>query len=304
MIQKSKFCGYEKYTLSSESLSVEIISLGATVRSVRYKGFETVLSYASAEEYLSGRAYICAAIGRYGNRIGGAAFELNGKKYVLSPNEGRNQLHGGPDSWDKRSWKCEVLGENSLRCSLFSPDGDNGFPGNMEAAIIYSVEGSTLRMDFEGESDSDTVYAPTSHMYFNLDGSDSILGHKLMINASGVLEIDSELIPTGNILPSVGIFDFSALRKVVHDYDHAFVLSSSHACTLSSGGIKMELHTDMPALQIYTSQGLGEPFGNYKGIAIEPEFYPDSPNKPQFPSTVLKKGEKFHKWAEFRYEDA
>lgn len=301
MMKLSKFDGYDCYEISCGDVTAEIISLGASVKSLRYKGRETLLSYKSAAEYMAGSAYICAAIGRYGNRIGGARFSLGGVEYSLSPNENKNQLHGGPMSWDKRVWEAEVLSENSLRMSIFSPDGDNGFPGAMTASFTYTVTENALRIDFGGVSEADTVYAPTSHLYFNLDGTDDIRETELMINASGVLEIDSELIPTGSILPAEGYFDFSSPRKIADDYDHAFILNSAHACTLSGGGIKMELHTDMPALQIYTSQGLGEPFGNYKGVAIEPEFYPDSPNKPHFPSTLLKKGEDFHRYAEYRF---
>jgi len=301
MMKICKFDGYDSYIMSCGDISAEIMNLGATVTSLRYKGRETVISYPSAEEYLSGSAYICAAIGRYGNRIGASKFSLDGLEYRLAPNENGNQLHGGPMSWDKRVWDAEIFGENSLRMSIFSPDGDNGFPGAMTASFTYTLTESSLRIDFGGISDRDTVYAPTSHLYFNLDGSDNILESELMINASGVLEVDSGLIPTGKILPAEGCFDFSSSRKIANDYDHAFILSSTHACTLSAGGIKMELHTDMPALQIYTSQGLGEPFGNYRSVAIEPEFYPDSPNHSHFPSTLLKKGEQFHRWAEYRF---
>ena len=303
MMKLCKFDGYDSYKISCGNVSAEIMSLGATVTSLCYKGRETVLSYRSAAEYIEGSTYICAAIGRYGNRIGGSKFSLGGVEYALSPNENGNQLHGGPMSWDKRVWDAEVLSENSVRMSILSPDGDNGFPGTMTASFTYTVTENALRIDFGGTSDRDTVYAPTSHLYFNLDGTDNILESELMINASGVLDIDSELIPTGKILPAEDYFDFSVSRKIKNDYDHAFILNSSHACTLSAGGMKMELHTDMPALQIYTSQGLGEPFGNYKGVAIEPEFYPDSPNHPEFPTTLLKKGEEFHRWAEYRFYD-
>ena len=135
MINKTDFCGYDKYTITSDDISVELITLGATVTSLKFQGRETALFYDSAEEYLNGAAYICAAIGRYGNRIGGAKFSLNGTEYTLAANEGKNQLHGGPDSWDKRRWQAEVIGDKALRFTIFSPDGDNGFPGNMTASL-------------------------------------------------------------------------------------------------------------------------------------------------------------------------
>lgn len=300
-MKKENFFGYESYTFGNEELQVCVITLGATVYSIKYMGQETVLNYPDAQSYLDGTAFINAAIGRYGNRIGDARFSLNGKEYELVPNEGKNQLHGGPMSYDKRVWQAEVLSDNSVRFSIFSPDGDNGFPGNLTAGITYTVEGSTLRMDFDGESDADTVYAPTSHLYFNLDGSKSILDHKLWINSAGWLEVDEGLIPTGNIIPTEGAFDFNTLRPVAQNYDHCFTLKGEHACTAEAGNIRMDMYTDFPAMQMYTGSAMGAPHGVNGGLAIEPESYPDSPNKPQFPDTTLKAGEKFHKYARFVY---
>lgn len=303
-MKKENFFGYDAYTFGNEELQVCVFTLGATVYSIKYKGQETVLNYADAQSYLDGTAFINAAIGRYGNRIGDARFTLNGKEYVLTANEGKNQLHGGPMSYDKRVWQAEVKGENSVRMSIFSPDGDNGFPGNLTAGITYTVEGSTLRMDFDGITDADTVYAPTSHLYFNLDGSKSILDHKLWINSPGWLEIDEGLIPTGNIIPTEGDFDFNTLRPVAQNYDHCFTLGGEHACTLEAGKVRMDMYTDFPAMQMYTGSAMGAPHGVNGGIAIEPEAYPDSPNKPQFPTTTLKAGEMFHKYACFVYSEA
>ena len=298
-MKKENFSGYEAYTFGNEELQVTVISLGATVYSIKYKGQETVLNYADARSYIDSTAFICNAIGRYANRIGKARFTLNGKEYLLPANEGENQLHGGPMSYDKRVWTAEVLGENSVRMSIFSPDGDNGFPGNLTAGVTYTVEGSTLRMDFDGETDADTVYAPTSHLYFNLSDAASVLDHELWINGSGWLEVDSGLIPTGRVMPCEAEFDFSEMRRIGCDFDHCFVLAGEHACAAQSGSVRMDMYTDFPAMQLYTGSSLGAPHGVNKGLAIEPEFLPDSPNKPQFPSTTLKAGEKFHKYASF-----
>ena len=302
MIEKRDFGGYEQYILGSDELELSVMTLGATVTGLKFRGRETVLRYDAAEDYLNKIGYINAAIGRYANRIRGARFSLNGREYILPANEGRNQLHGGPESYDRRVWQGELVCDDAVRFTLFSPDGDNGFPGNLTAAVTYRVQGGAFRMDFEAVSDADTVFAPTSHLYFNLDGSAHILDHELMINAGRYLEVDGELIPTGRLLPTEGDFDFKAMRKVAGDYDHCFVLSSSHACTVQAGGISMELHTDFPALQIYTASMMGEPFGRNAGLAIEPEFFPDSPNHPEFPTTLLKAGEKFHKYAEVRFK--
>ncbi len=303
MTEKGSFGKYAQYTLRSEELELKVMELGATVTGLRFKGRETVLRYEEPEDYLNKTAYICAAIGRYANRIGGARFSLGGRNYTLPANEGKNQLHGGPEAFDRRIWQAEIVGESAVRFSLFSPDGDNGYPGNLRAAVTYSVSGGCLRMDFEGESDADTVFAPTSHMYFDLGGAGHILDAELQIQADRYVEVDRALIPTGRLLPVDGAFDFRRARPIGQDYDHCFVLTSPRACTLRAGGLALELRTDFPAVQIYTASGMGEPFGKNSALAIEPEFYPDSPNHPQFPSTLLRKGEHFHKYAEFRLKE-
>lgn len=300
-MKKENFFGYERYTFGSEELEVSVITLGAIVNSIRYKGRETVLRFDDAQGYLD-TTFICTAVGRYANRIGGSRFEINGVEYLLTANEGKNQLHGGPDSYDKRRWQAEVLADNSVRFFIDSPDGDNGFPGNLTMGITYTVLDNTLRMDIDGVCDKDTHFAPTSHMYFSLDGG-SALDHELWINASGWLEVDGELIPTGRVMKAEGDFDFSAMRKVGKDYDHCFALAGEHACAAQAGGIKLELYTDFPAVQIYTASAMGEPLGVNSGLAIEAEFYPDAPNKPDFPSTLLRAGEKFARYAEFVYSE-
>lgn len=300
MLTKQDFGGYHLYMLSNGILDLSVTDLGATVTSLRYRGRETVLGYASAAEYLTGGAYLGALIGRYANRIGGAAFSLGGRRYTLPANEGCNQLHGGPDAFDKRRWSLRE-DEGALVFSLDSPDGDNGFPGNLTAAVRYTLEGDMLRMDYEAVSDADTVYAPTSHMYFDLSGRRQILDARLQINASHVLEVDGSLIPTGQLLPAEGAFDFHTLRPVAADYDHCFVLDGEDCCVMEDGGLRMEVRTDFPAVQIYTGAFLPAPHGANGGLAIEPEFFPDSPNRPAFPSTLLRAGESFHRWATYRF---
>ena len=302
-MNKENFFGYEKYSFGSDLLELSVITLGATVTSLKYRGRELALSYADAQGYLDDKAFVCAAIGRYANRIGDSRFTLNGKEYQLVPNEGKNQLHGGPLSYDKRTWQAEVLSDTSLRMSIFSPDGDNGFPGNLTMRVTYSIEGSSLRMDFDAVSDADTHFAPTSHMYFDLGGKGNVLEHEMWINSTGWLEVDEGLIPTGRVMSAEGDFDFSVLRKVGRDYDHCFLLGGEHACTLEAGGIRMDLYTDMPAMQLYTASAMGEPLGVNSGLAIEPEFLPDSPNKPDFPSTLLPAGERKASWARFDFSD-
>ena len=302
MVIKTKFGAYDLYTIEGEALSVSVMTLGATVTSLRFHGRECVPSYDSPEGFLGGTAVLGAAIGRYGNRIAGAAFTLNGKEYRLAANEGPNQLHGGPDSYDRRVWDAEVL-DDAVRFTLLSPDGDNGFPGSLRAAVTYSVRGGVLRLDFEGDTDADTVYAPTSHMYFDLSGRENCLEAVLEVNASRYLEVREGLIPT-DVTPVEGTrFDLRAPRRIGEAYDHCFVLDGERACVLRDGGVQLALYTDFPALQVYTGEFLPPPFKPFGALALEPEAYPDSPNRPDFPSTVLRPGEHFHRWAEYRFSE-
>ena len=299
MSAKEDFCGIDCYTLSTDRLAVRIMTLGATVIDLRFDGRPVLLNYATAQEYLRGDAYLGAIVGRYANRIAGARFCIGGKDFPLDRNEGDNQLHGGKDSFDHRNWEASPCGENALRLTLFSPDGDNGYPGNLTASVTYTVSENRLRIDFEGESDADTVYAPTTHMYFNLGGSETILNTQLWINAKTYLPVDAALIPVGGPQPAGGLYDFSQGKPIAGNIDHCFPLEGHHACTAADGGVEMELYTDYPALQLYTGEFLnGRKNG---GFAIEPEFFPNSPNRPDFPSPLLHAEEHFHKYAEYRF---
>ena len=304
MVEKSMFSGYEKFTVSSDDLSVSILSFGATITEIMYKGKNRVTAYPDIDSLVASGSYMGATIGRYANRIGGSAFEIDGVRYEVTPNEGRNQLHGGPGTWAYREWKGTAVGETSVRFEIDSPDGDEGFPGNMKAWATFTVLGSTLRIDFEGETDKPTVYAPTNHAYFNLAGEGSVLDHMLRMNSALYIEPDGELIPTGFAMPCMGEFNFSEMKPVGAEFDHCFVLNGMEALRLEAGGVAMELKTDFPAVQIYTANGMGAPLYNHAGIAIEPEFYPDSPNHPEWPSTLLRPGEHFRRYAEYRFLEA
>lgn len=304
MIEQRSFGNTTQFILSTEVLQAAVCDLGASVLRLRFRGKDRILGYGSPEEYLAGKDYLGATVGRVGNRIGGAAFPLNGERIELTPNEGANQLHGGPNAFDRRLWTPELLNDDALRFTLFSPDGDNGYPGGLTASVTYRVSGGTLRIEFAGESDRDTVFAPTNHMYFDLAGDRRALDARLRLGADRVVEPGPGLIPTGRLLPAEGVFDFRALRRIGQDYDHAFILTGEHACTLEAGDARMELYTDFPALQVYTGAFLRPPFGANQGVALEPEFFPDSPNRPDFPSVLLRAGERFFRWAEYRFSEA
>ena len=301
MITNRAWGEYTLYTLDNGTLRVEVSDLGATIVSLQYEGKERVIGHETPQGYLEQGGCPGATIGRYANRIGGAAFTLDGVEYKLVANEGRNQLHGGNQSYHHlRRWACEVDGD-ILRCTLFSPDGDNGFPGCVTATVSYSLDGSTLRIDYEAESDADTYYAPTNHSYFDLSGEGDCLKARFQVNADTYLEIDEEKIPVAEKSVEGTRFDFRTERVIGEDYDHCFVLSGSPAGTLRDGGTTLEIFTDLPALQVYTGSGLKGDFKKNQGLALEPEFYPDSPNHPEYPSTLLRPGEHFHKYIEYKF---
>ncbi len=301
MVTKDASAKYDRYEITSDRMCVSIITLGAAVTDIFFKGKHCAIGFDSPEKYDDNPGFVGLVVGRYANRIGGSKFILDGKEYSLTPNEGKNQLHGGPDSWVKKVWDAEILSEDSVRFTICAPDGENGFPGNMKASVTYTVKSSTLRLDFEGETDAPTVFAPTTHMYFNPAGG-SILDCSMKINASKWLQVDDELIPTGVLESCEGEFDFPSMRRIGRDYDHCFVLDSEDACTAECGDVCIRLKTDFPAMQFYTGTWLGEPFGRNGGFAIEPEFYPDSPNRPEWPSPVLRPGEIFRRYAEYCFE--
>lgn len=300
MIKKTDFCGYERYTISSDSLRVSVITLGAICTEITFGGRNLALNLPTADAYLSDTAYTGAIVGRYANRIAGSKFPLNGREYQLTPNEKGNHLHGGPAAFDKKRWQAEILGDCAVKLRLFSPDGENGYPGNLSASVTYRVNGSELGLDLEGESDRDTLFAPTTHLYFNLGGGERILGTRLQIPADRYLLVDDALIPT-RMQPVDGTpFDFRRMRPVGRSYDHCFVLSGSPACIVEDCGLRMTLHTDYPGLQVYTGDFLpGRP---QAGIALEPEALPNSPNRPDFPGVVLRKGAHFHKYICYQFE--
>lgn len=199
MIQLSDFYGYSMYTISSDTLSVSVMSLGATVTKLAYLGRNVVVSLKTPDDYLQDTSYLGAIVGRYANRIAGGRFPLNGKTVQVEQNEGRNHLHGGSVGFHQRVWQAACLGENAVRFTLCTPDGDAGYPGALTMHVTYRVEGSRLFLDFEGVSTKDTILAPTTHMYFNLGGTESILGTTLQINAGRWIPVDGELIPTGEL---------------------------------------------------------------------------------------------------------
>lgn len=301
MVTKRDFYGIDEYVLSTPALSVTVMTLGATVKSIVFKGRELTLNYKTPEEYMSTTCYPGALVGRYANRIKAGKININGKEYQLDTNNGANHLHGGFNGSDKKIWTVKETAENSVYMEYFSPDGESGYPADLTMGVRYTVENNRFRIDFYGESDGDTVYAPTTHTYFNLAGTPTVHGTVLTINADTYVPVDEELIPTGEILPAQGIFDFKTGRALKENYDHCFILNGSDAFKAKAGNIEMSFTTDFPAVQLYTGEFLKDGFTENSGFAAEPEYCPDSPNRPQFLSPLLKAGEKFRKYVEYSF---
>lgn len=303
MITERDLVGCRCFTIENGDLSLTVSEYGATAMSLTRDGTELLLGFDSIRGYEKSDAFVGGIVGRWANRIGGAAFELNGRRFELCANEGENCLHGGNDgkAWNKRLWSGKADGEVSVCFTLNSPDGDNGFPGALTACVEYTLMPDRVRIDFSGVSDADTYFCLTSHIYFSL-GEKNILGAEMQINATGHLEVDSALIPTGRILPMEGDFDFTSPRRIERDYDDCFVLDGAHACTVQTDEITLKVFTNYPALQFYTGTYLDCGIAPNAGFAVEPQFFPDTPNRPEFPDALLKAGEKFTKYLEFVFE--
>lgn len=323
----------ERYTLTGVGgLEVAILTYGATVQAIRFDGVDVVLGYDTLEGYLNGSSCQGASIGRYGNRIAAGRFVLNGETYTLNCNEnGTGHLHGGNVGFDRRLWKAEPLmtEDPALRLSLVSPDGEEGYPGTLSTSVTYSVTpDNALHILYAATSDRDTHYNPTNHAYFNLSGANGTdaLGLELQIQADHYTPVDAHLIPTGELCPVEGTpFDFRTPKTVGRDilaedaqlaivgqgYDHNLVLNGTQPfATLyaPSTDIEMACFTDQPGVQLYSATCLGEPGGKngeplrrFQAVCLETQHYPDSPNKPAFPSTLLKAGERYHSETIYRF---
>ncbi len=296
--------GIKGYILQNDHLEVRLIEIGASIQGIRFAGREVALFSNDRKFYENNPECVGVMIGRYANRIAKAQFTLGNVTYHLTVNDHENNAHGGSDRpSSERIWHSEAVSENSVRFWLHSPDGDNGFPGNLTQEIVYTLTGNTLRLDFGGKCDQDTVYGPTSHCYFNLSERGSIMGTKMQIDAEHYVVVDEQLIPTGEIRSVEGSkFDFREMREITENYDNCFALDSQNAVRLEKDGIALSIRTNYPGVQVYTGIDLPEPFGKSGGIAVEAQFYPDSPNHPNFPFAPLKAWEEFHRFASYTFE--
>ena len=327
------------YTISnSRGMTAEVINFGARIVSLkvadRQGNFEDViLGFDNLAAYEKDNSYQGAIVGRYGNRIGGAKFTLEGKTYRLDINDGANCLHGGKEGFDKKVWKCRQISPNVLKLSYVSPDGEGGFPGRVKVTVTYTItEDNELKIEYRGVTDKTTVLNPTSHCYFNLTGSpeNDILDHELMIDADYFTPVDGGLIPTGEIRSVVDTpLDFLKPKKIGQHidisneqisfgsgYDHNWMLNGqpgqlrlSASLYDSQSGRMMEVLTDQAGLQFYSGNFLdgsmtGKHSIRYKhrtALCLEAQSFPDSPNKTNFPSVVLKPGEEYKQTTVYRF---
>jgi len=320
---------------NANGLVAKIIDFGGIITELHAPDREgrladVVLGFDTLEPYRSDSPYFGALIGRYGNRIAHGRFTLDGQAFQLPTNNGNNHLHGGDPGFDKVKWQAAIDG-GSLRLSYRSRDGEQGYPGNLDATVTYTLTNDNeLVVRFHAVCDRATPVNLTQHSYFNLAGSGDILGHLLQIDADVFVAIDAESIPTGELALVAGTpFDFRSPRPIGarigetdeqlrngQGYDHNFVLNKPAAIAMTRAarvvdpvsGRVLELFTEEPGVQFYSGnfldgslQGKNGPCRHRSGFCLEPQHFPDSPNQPGFPNVILRPGEEYRTESRFRF---
>ena len=334
----------DKFGTTGDGTAVDVFTLrnsaGVEMRAITYGGIITslkvpdrsgamgdiVLGFDSLDGYLKGHPFFGAIVGRYGNRIGKGRFTLDGTSYSLATNNGPNHLHGGVRGFDKFVWQAEPMsGRTGVVFSRTSPDGEEGYPGNLTLRVSYELtDRNELVVDYHATTDKATPVNLTQHSYFNLagDGAGDILQHRVLINADRYTPVDGALIPTGELAPVKGTpFDFTtatpigarigdnnAQLKNGQGYDHNWVLNrNADGLSLAArvvepaSGRTLEVSTTEPGIQFYTGNFLdgtltgkgGHVYQRRNGFCMETQHFPDSPNKPNFPSTIVKPGQEY-----------
>ena len=324
----------ELLTLRCGAMEAEILTFGATVRALRVPDkngriVDTVLGYNTVAGYEVNGGYLGALVGRYANRIRDARCVIDGETVALTPNEGKKQLHGGPQGFSHCLFSAEIVGESAIRLTYTAADGEGGHPGVLTLAATYTLTENALILRYEAESDKATYCNITNHSYFNLNGSGSILGHTLWLNANRFTPIDADSIPTAMSTGVSGTaFDFTVPKRVGEDieaneaqlhfakgYDHNFILSEGQGMRLAArltgdqSGIVMETWTEKPGVQFYSGNYLdtdastktGVPYGMRDALCLETQFFPDSPNHPEWGDILLRPGKRYDFTTEYRF---
>lgn len=339
---KTPCCGKEVflYTLDNgNGLSAEIITLGGIVKSLYVetkdgKKVDVVLGRDTLDDYLKNDGYLGALIGRHANRIKKGKFEINGTEYSVGINEGANSLHGGVKGYDAKIWNAYETGtdeEPALTLTLYSPDGEEGFPGNLNIAVTYTLtKENSLKIAYRAVSDKDTLCNMTNHSYFNLGGHDSgvIDEQVLQINADFYTPNDSECMPTGEVISVSGTpFDYRAPKPIGQDidadfpqiqavggFDHNYILAGrgyrkAAAAVCEATGIVMEVYTDQPAMQLYTANALPEgvhkngsnAYPIHGAFCLETQCVPNAMEFPHYPGPMLKKDDVYDTVTEYKF---
>ena len=315
------------YSLENKNgMKVDITNYGGIVTSIMVpdrdgKYADVVLGFDNLDGYIAEHPYFGCIVGRYGNRIANGKFELDDETYTLAKNNGENHLHGGVLGFDKKHWQAEPFEEENevgVRLSYTSKDLEEGYPGNLKVAVSYILTNENeLKITYEAETDKASPLNLTHHGYFNLTGGkENVLGHQIKINADKYVAVDDGMIPTGDLNEVAGTeMDFldyhsigERIQQVNGGYDHSYVINNQEGkLTLSAevfdpkSGRAMEVYTTEPAVQFYTGNFLdgsltgknGVVYDARYGFCLEAQHYPDSPNQPSFPSTILRPGEKY-----------
>ncbi|MBN1782456.1 galactose mutarotase [bacterium] len=302
---------------NANRMTARVTSYGATLVSLEMpdrQGYigNVILGYPDLAGYLADQSFIGSTVGRYANRIANGQFELHGKRYHLSKNNGPNHLHGGPTGFFARVWNAEPVetsGSAGVRFTYFSVDGEEGYPGNLNVTVTYSLNNDNeLKIDYEATTDQATPVNLTNHAYWNLAGGGTVRDHRLILYASRYLPVDETAIPTGEIASVIDTpMDFTAMKPVGRDldavpggYDHCYILNDFEGLLTpaaiveeSVSGRRMEILTTKPGIQFYSGNFLGDPFVKHGALCLETQFFPDSPNQPGFPSCILLPGESY-----------
>ena len=325
-------------TLSNDTICCTVLTYGATLQSLLVPdrdgtAVDVVLGYDTLKEYEVNGDYLGATVGRFANRIARGAFVLDGEEYTLATNDGANHLHGGKVGFSDRVWSVEHCAQDTVTLTLRSEDGDEGYPGNLEVAVTYTLRGGMMEIDYRANSDAPTPCNLTNHSYFNLAGHNSgkMLDQTMQIFAGHYTPSGKDYIPFGTIdcvegtamdlrePTQIGSRVRDAFQQIAQagGYDHNFVLDGEAGVLHPAAkvyapktGIAMQVNTTEPGIQFYSSNMLEEgrvgkggcAYGQYHGYCLETQHYPDSPNQPEFPSVILRPGELYRHTTQFVFD--
>jgi aldose 1-epimerase len=297
----------EAITLKNEQISVSITNLGATITSIHTRDRNGVMKnvvagFSDLQQYENNEAYFGCIVGRYANRITGGRFTLGAETIQLSLNDGANHLHGGFEGFHKKVWTIVSVNDQKVILEYLSKDGEEGYPGNLRVRVTYILDGRALRIQYHAVTDKPTPVNLTNHSYFNLSGFEYpvITDHLLWINADHYTSNNADNLPDGHIREVADTpLDFRVPTRIGGDLNHNYVLKTGPAARLYDPltGRQLEVFTDQPGIQVYTAYLWdGNPYAKHGAVALETQAFPDSPNHPAFPTTILYPGDVYERY--------